>query len=178
MLACDADLFWLGPLPEIPTMKTLALSPHFIRKGDETRYGIYNGGLLWTNNPNIPDLWFEACKTSTFFEQKAIEDLATQCPKDQLHVWPESVNYGWWRMYQSPLPSNKKQTEWTIFRSQQHSGILVQGKPLLCVHTHWITTDPTTHTFNQWVASKLKLLAKQPKVASLLHILKTKQAIV
>jgi hypothetical protein len=170
VLFCDVDLVWLAPLPSIPTGKTLALSRHMIRENDEAKFGKYNAGLLWTSDPTIPQLWKEACKTSRFFEQAALEDLETKIEEEKLYLFGMECNYGWWRMFQSATPLERQQADWSIHRDpeQAHSGILVKGQPLVCIHTHFKTTDFVTREFNTWVLGKLSLLKSQSKVKSLL----------
>jgi len=100
VLFCDADICWLGSLPCIPKGKQLGLSPHMIRKEDEALYGEYNAGFIWTNQSAFSTLWKQACKSSRFFEQAALEVLADNTSNQELHLFGEEINYGWWRMYQ------------------------------------------------------------------------------
>jgi hypothetical protein len=170
VLFCDADLFWLGPLPKIPAGKRLALSHHYIKRVDEMKYGIYNAGCLWTNDAEMPSAWLQASKTSRFFEQAALEDLALKYNEDQLFKFGQEVNYGWWRMFQSDVPHQEKQAEWMIKRDAQqgHSGLVVKDMPLVCIHTHFKTEDFITTHFNNFVKTKLQILKSQEKVKQLL----------
>ena len=169
-LFCDADLVWLGPIPQIPAEKRLALSHHCIRKMDELKYGIYNAGFLWTNDVEMPAKWLEASKRSRFFEQAALEDLAIEYSQEQIFKFGQEVNYGWWRMFQSDDSPQEKQGEWSIKRDvrQSHSGILVRGNPLVCIHTHFKTEDYVTSLFNTYVKAKLQALKSQEKIKQLL----------
>jgi hypothetical protein len=169
VLFCDADIFWLGPLPQIPEGYSLALSRHGIRDHDEAKFGKYNAGFLWTNMHEIPSLWREACKTSRFFEQAALETLAE---RTNIYEFGSNINYGWWRMYQGTLSAEKKKAEWTIKRDPKegHSGLCLQGEPVLCIHTHWKTDDFITREFNTWIRTKLALLKSQKRVAHLLRL--------
>lgn len=56
--------------------KQLGISPQFICDGEVEKTGYYNGGLLWTNQKNLPEKWREFTKTSRYFDQASIEDLA------------------------------------------------------------------------------------------------------
>lgn len=170
VLFCDADICWLGPIPTIFPWKRLGLSPHEIRQGDEDRFGKYNAGFLWFNDLSIVGVWREACKTSTFFEQKALEAVAEHVGSEAIQEFGLEVNYGWWRMFQGPLPVEVLQQSWSIKRDpdQRHSGLLVEGKPLVCIHTHWKTNDFTTREFNKWVATRLSIVRQQSKVKVLL----------
>jgi hypothetical protein len=173
VLFCDADITWLGPMPQIPATAKLALSQHMIRKNDEAKFGTYNAGFLYMNDVDLPGLWKDACKTSRFFEQAALETLAEKTPMGALHLFGPEHNYGWWRLYQAPVPSETQKGFWTIKRdaSQAHSGLCVQGQPLSCVHTHWKTTDSMTNEFNTWVKQRLGLLKSQAPVKKLLSFL-------
>jgi hypothetical protein len=173
VLFCDADITWLGPLPQIPKGATLALSQHMIRKHDEVKFGTYNAGLLWMNDLDLPGRWQEACKTSRFFEQAALETLADQTPPEKVHFFGPEHNYGWWRLYQAPVTPESQKAQWSIKRdaNQVHSGLCVQGQPLSSVHTHWKTNDFVTSEFNSWVKQRLGLLKSQGPVKKLLSFL-------
>ncbi len=151
VLFCDADIAWVGPLVKIPKGKTLALSPHMIRKHDEAKFGEFNAGFLWTNQSNMPEEWREASMRSRFFEQAALEELADLTLEKHLLRFDETVNYGWWRMFQSDVNPTQKQNQWTFQPDGRTSGIYVNGKPLVCVHTHFKTTDVVTNVFNVFV---------------------------
>lgn len=176
VLFCDADITWLGPVPKIPATATLSLSPHMIRKNDEVKFGIYNAGFLWMNDLDLPGLWKEACKTSRFFEQAALETLDAHVAKrdpEKVHLFGPEHNYGWWRMHQGPVSLEKQKEHWSIKRDpqQKHSGLCVHGQPLSCIHTHWKTTDFVTNEFNTWVKQRLGLLKSQAPVKKLLSSL-------
>lgn len=174
VLFCDADILWLAPLSPISTEKKLGLSQHFIRESDEERFGIYNAGFLWTNSQDILKTWKEACLTSHFFEQAALEDVEKSLKPEEVLKFGENVNYGWWRMFQNKNSSSEQQSYWSIKRdtNQIHSGILVKKEPLLCIHTHFKTTDMITLAFNRFVFEKLNLLKSQRKVSLLLQEIK------
>lgn len=176
ILFCDADILWLGPLPQIQEGITLALSPHMIRKHDEALYGTYNAGFLWTNDTSMPSVWREACKHSRFFEQAALEEVRAKTSGDEVVEFEAQVNYGWWRLYQSSSPLDDQKKRWSFFRnaSGHHSGLCLDGLPVCCIHTHWKTNDFVTQSFNKFIAEKLKLLSSQPKTRKLLNILKIK----
>lgn len=171
ILFCDADILWLGPLPKIPQGKILGLSQHMILHKDELRYGTYNAGFLWMNAIELPPLWEEMSKTSRFFEQAALEDLAEHIDPLALYHFGLEFNYGWWRMYQSSSTWQRKQSEWAFKRSLsgEYSGITVNGIPLMCIHTHIQTKDTITQDFNRFFLSKLVILKSQSKVRALLN---------
>lgn len=170
ILFCDADIFWLGPLPKVPSTATVALSPHMIRQHDEAKYGTYNAGFLWLKDDSLVPVWRKACQHSRFFEQAALEELVARTDGSKVYTFGPEHNYGWWRLYQSSLPVDQRKAEWTIKRDPQHtySGLCVQGQPLSSIHTHWKTTDFTTKQFNSWILQKLALLKSEPPVKRLL----------
>jgi len=169
VLFCDADIFFLGPLPTIESTYSLALSPHYIRKKDTRMFGKYNAGFLWTNSLSVLSTWREACKTSRFFEQAALEDLETFSPK----LFGHEHNYGWWRLWQGERPSIDLKEQWTIrHRFLDYSGICIVDKPLSSIHTHMCDSrDVATMEYNSFVYCILKLCTRNPKVTILLELI-------
>jgi hypothetical protein len=170
VLFCDADICWLAPLSslQIPESATLALSQHMIKGADEAKFGEFNAGFLWTNDRTLPERWREACKTSRFFEQAALEDLADDTTDVCLYKFPIQVNYGWWRMFQAEKPFKEVLKDWKTIPS----GIQVKGKPLICIHTHWWFRDDVSRMFNGYVVSLLKAVGRtDPKTQTLVSYL-------
>jgi hypothetical protein len=161
----DADICHLGPLPTLPDDTTIALSRHMIRIHDETKYGQFNAGFLFLKTAAAADKWLAACKTSRFFEQACLEDLA-----DGSHYeFPIQNNYGWWRMFQGEESPDILKRQWSILRKEEYAGLCVNGKPLLSIHTHWKEmNDPITCTFNQFVLEQLRKIAGSMKKTKLL----------
>lgn len=151
----DADICFLAPLPAIPATTTLALSPHSIRPADERLYGKYNAGFLWFKDRTYLDAWRAAARTSRFFEQAALEDLATLAnATSSLYEFPIQVNFGWWRMFQSTEPPAAIAAKFSLFRAEQSVGIRYDGKALQSVHTHWYQMDGSaTDSFNRFLKS-------------------------
>lgn len=173
VLFCDADICWLGSCPSIPSLGyMLAVSPHGIRQADEAKYGIYNAGYLWTNRVELVKRWRELTSSSHFFEQASIEELVASCEPKTVYTFGLHHNYGWWRMFQSHVPASVRQAQWSIFRSQkgEHSGMQVDGAPLVSIHTHFKTTDSITKQFNTYILGMLQKI-KQPQTRALFHIL-------
>jgi hypothetical protein len=168
VLLCDADLCWLGPLPTVPSDVRAALSPHEILDSDEKKFGKYNGGLVWIRDVDVVYTWRKASKVSSFFEQLALNTVAETYP---IYQFGKHINYGWWRMFQGKGTPDQCKAAWTIFRNDLHSGLCVNKEPVVCIHTHWKTTDHVTNTFNTWIVGKLMLLKGQKKVAMILRFL-------
>ena len=169
VLFCDADICWFGPLPSIPVGVKVALSPHEIRTLDEAKYGTYNAGFLWMDDLAVVRAWRKASMVSSFFEQMALNDIADEFP---IYTFGSHVNYGWWRMFQGRQSIDTCKAQWSIHRNEAHSGLLVKGEPVVCIHTHWKTTDHVTNMFNTWIVGKLEILKKQKKVGGLLRAVK------
>jgi hypothetical protein len=162
VLYCDCDICFLAPLLDIPETATLAVSHHQIRPQDEALYGKYNGGVLWAKTVQSIHTWIDACKTSRFVDQAAIEDLVTATDPATTYQIPRIQNYGWWRMFQGTRPAADLQAEWSMNRNKAAggSGILVNGEPLGSIHTHFgETRDLVTNAFNVWVLGWLRKLA-------------------
>ena len=170
---CDADICWLGPLPNVDQRCQIGLSMHQINPIDEQRYGIYNAGFFWFRHQQTVDRWREACKTSRFFEQAALEDLTNGLVPWQIDAFPTTVNYGWWRLYQGKQRSDHLASLWGLKRDpeEKYSGIVIEGEPLVCIHTHWLTNDAMTNSFNAFVVGRLQYLMKQKKVMMFLKYL-------
>lgn len=159
VLFCDADICFLAPLFSIPTGTTLAVSPHLIRPHDEARYGIYNAGMIWVSSPEVVALWREACDTSTFYEQIAIESVVAAL--ENVYIIPLTENYGWWRLWQGRRPAAELQAEWKMKHSNPGSGIAIKGQALGSVHTHFAEkNDLATVKYNEWVINCLKRIGQ------------------
>jgi hypothetical protein len=173
---CDSDIFFLGPLPTVPSNVKTALSPHYIRPADANKYGYYNGGFVYTCDPSMPAQWMAACKTSRYYEQAALEDVATYTktiqPND-FYEFPMQVNYGWWRLFQNSLSSDVLLQQWSLKEGseEQNSGMYVDQSPLLCIHTHFYEKkDQVTIVFNNIVKNYLQR-SKSPHAKKILSIL-------
>jgi hypothetical protein len=176
VLFCDADICFLGPLPQIPSAATVALSPHFIRAMDEARFGRYNGGYLWLRDVTYLTDWREACSRSRYFEQAALEEVAAAAASaNTLYEFPSTENYGWWRLFQGEEKATILKQAWTMHRHKvpNSSGILVGGEPLGSIHTHWYESrDAATVQYNGFVYDLLRRLAQMhPPAKKLLSIL-------
>ena len=177
---CDSDICFFGPLPDVPEGVKTALSPHYIKSSDSDKYGYYNGGFVYTCDPFMPNIWMAACKTSRYYEQAALEDVATYTKAQQLsqfYEFPMQVNYGWWRLFQGPVSSDALLQQWKLQEtisdaSENHGGIMVDKKPLLCVHTHFYEKkDQITMAFNNIVKNYLQR-SKNPNAKILLSLIK------
>jgi len=149
VLLCDSDICFIGPLPSIPEWCELGLSRHDIRVIDEKRFGIYNGGFVFSGNKMVPILWRKATYTSRYFEQAALEDLIKEFNN---YYFPIQNNYGWWRLLQGKESIEILKKHWSIKDNIIH----IQGNPLLSIHTHWKTDDKTIQYFNNFILEFIK----------------------
>lgn len=130
-LFLDSDIFVLAPIV-VDDSKQLGVSPHYIRKRDTDRFGYYNGGALWTSQIGLPEAWKTYTKTSRFYDQASIEDLARQYTYFE---FDESYNFSWWRVDQSDESPQKIMSYITVDSSKK--SIKYKGKELKFVHTHF-----------------------------------------
>ena len=173
---CDADICHLGPLPSVPEGVLLGLSSHMIKERDSARFGVYNAGFLFMRLNEITEKWLELCATSYYFEQGCLEELRVWCclrwGAAAFMAFPKQVNYGWWRLWQGDLSPEALQAEWRIGRKEGFCGLVINGEPVLSVHTHWFQqTDIPTFRFNQWVLSQLRKLISVKKTKALVNFL-------
>jgi hypothetical protein len=135
-LFLDSDILLTGPINEIDHSKQLGLSPHYIRKRDTDKFGYYNGGMMWTNQKELQEKWVEYTKTSRFFDQASIEDLARDY---EYFEFGEHYNFSWWRVGQSDVVPNDIIANISIQQSESNESgvILYKNQPLRCVHTHF-----------------------------------------
>jgi hypothetical protein len=172
----DSDICFFAPLPSIPEGTQLALSPHEINRASEIRFGKYNGGFLYTSSKTLAAEWRKATHISRYFEQAALEDLATlyKGSSGGLYEFPLQINYGWWRMFQAEDYPDDQKKKFGFFRgTSNNSGILFDGMPLNSTHTHWYEkSDKVTREFNTVILQKLRLCStKSPKTAELFRML-------
>lgn len=162
----DADITFLAPLPKIPENTTIALSPHYIRESDTNKFGFYNAGFIWMKNKKYLEDWVKAGKTSRFYEQAALEEIAKKAKEaSELYEFPIQVNFGWWRMFQAKENSSQIQSKFALFRNEQSIGLRYDGKALQSVHTHWNNQgEHALRAFNQWFRTFLEKFKNHPPI--------------
>ena len=125
----DSDILFLNPISIIDKTKELGLSPHYVRKSNTDEVGYYNGGCLWTKNKNVPDDWIEFTKTSRYYDQASIEDLAK---KYSFQEFDKEINFMPWRIL---LANNSQEIVNSI--NIKNNQINIGTKPLVFLHTHF-----------------------------------------
>lgn len=169
-LFLDADSFVLGPviLPERAMTKDLGLSPHFIQKAFEAKNGKYNGGLLWTKTKLVPPAWIKATKRSRYFDQAALEELASMF---QTFTFGREVNLGWWQLCQREIRNNSLGLEEQFeqdFDVDDEGYLRIDGERLSTVHTHLLSQTNSCPRFNEVI---LRLMARAPALTQQLELL-------
>ena len=130
-LFIDCDTIILDRLCDIDKTKTLGVSPQFIKEQYVQKTGYYNGGLLWTNDINVPTKWIEYTKTSRYFDQASIEDLVN----DFSHFeFGENYNLQSWRFYLGLETFDKVSENISV---KDGCDIFYKDKPLKFIHTHF-----------------------------------------
>ena len=103
----DADIVPVANLND-GFSSELILSPHF--HGDNApasvrKFGIFNAGYLWTNNPAAPGFWRDLYRgRSRFFEQ---EGMALFSENFSLGYFGRAHNVGFWREPEFSIPGIK-----------------------------------------------------------------------
>jgi hypothetical protein len=162
----DVDICLLAPLPALPTTTAIALSPHYIRKGDEAKYGVYNGGMMWLRDTRFLNAWRRATYGSRFYEQAALEEVAKEAKEAKeaneanetniLYELPPQDNFGWWRHLQSADAPPLIEARFGYNRRLPCAGLTYEGAVLRSVHTHWDEANP----FNLWMRGRLEFLTR------------------
>lgn len=135
-LFVDADMLFLSAVCGISTEdREVALSPHYINRADESRYGRYNGGYVWTSEKTFPQWWRDTTPRSKYYEQQALVHAAEVYAIQELKP---NHNQSWWRLDQ--VDKTERQKRRKLFRVEGKR-ILYGKQPLVSVHTHILSRD-------------------------------------
>jgi hypothetical protein len=157
----DTDIIVTGILSNIDTTKDLGVSPHYMKKSATDQYGYYNGGMLWTKNKHVPDDWIEFTKTSRYYDQASIEDLA----KKYSHFhFGENYNIQGWRIYHHPQGSKDFANNFS--HNDHNKQAFYKNMPIKCIHTH--LRQSTFQQFNQ-ICMHHFFSAKRYKVLAIIY---------
>lgn len=138
----DSDILVLHPL-EVDNSKDLNVSPHYINKRHTDRFGYYNGGCLWTKNIEVANDWIEFTKTSRFYDQASIEDLAKKYDHYELD---ETYNFAWWRT--CPLHNDESEMVKSRIQINDENQICYNKSPIKFIHTHFYKNGDPERSFN------------------------------
>ena len=159
-LFLDSDIVVIDCINDIDMSKEIGVSPQFITQEHVDKTGYYNGGMLWTKNENVPDDWIEFTKTSRYFDQASIEDLAK---KYSYFEFGENYNLQCWRLMLSVEPPQQIANHIT---SLPNDKLYYKNKPLKFVHTHFL--DKRFEQFNNLIIQHLSI-AKMYKVLAIIY---------
>lgn len=152
-LFLDSDLFILGRINNIDKTKELGVSPHYMEESKTKMYGYYNGGFLWTKNKDVPKKWIEYTKTSRFYDQASIEDLA----KEFSHFnFSKNYNFGQWRFHLDNKYVNIKDNK-----------LMFENEELKIIHIHFHKYV----SFRNLIVNKLRLLDRHNEISYIIKIL-------
>lgn len=163
----DSDILFLHPLNTIDKTKDIAISPHYIKKKNTDEVGYYNGGCLWTKNKQVPLDWIEFTKTSRYFDQASIEDLAEKYSYQELG---EEINFTPWRFFHVP-DARKVMNMINIDNGELNYG----EKPLVFLHTHFL--EKNFQQINQIFIQYLKRLQRHRELLIIDRIMEKKWVI-
>jgi len=155
-LFLDADIFLLDKIliecsSENKEDVVLGVSPHYIKKKDTDKYGYYNGGMIWSRDPEIYEKWVKFTETSRYFDQASIEDLVKDAGETRYFEFGEEYNFSWWRLIQSD--SSPEEIKKNV--SVNEGKIYYKNKQLKCIHTHFDSNRTNIKPFNEFILSKL-----------------------
>jgi hypothetical protein len=144
-LFLDSDMLIMDKLL-VNKEKEIGVSPHYIRKKDTDAFGYYNGGMMWSRVEEVGHWWREYTKTSRYFDQASIEDLAK---KYSYFEFDKSYNFSWWRVGQS----DESPQQIVGHLSVQDGKACYDAIPIKIVHTHF--NVGTYAQFNDLIKSLL-----------------------
>lgn len=161
-LFLDCDIIVLDALNGIDHSKLLGVSPQFIQQNNVDQVGYYNGGMLWTRDKELPRKWIEYTKTSRYFDQASIENLAEEygvhgsggfgvSNTQRGFEFGEHYNLQTWRFYLGL--ENEAQIKRAITIRGREIYYRDPTKPLKFIHTHF--NKPDFNEVNQYFINLL-----------------------
>ena len=159
-LFLDSDIVITDVIDDIQHDYELGVSPQFIGQSHVDRTGYYNGGMLWTKNKNVPNDWIHFTKTSRYYDQASIEDLAK---KYNYFEFAENYNLQCWRLFYSPEGPQQVANNVT---SRPNDKLYYKNKPLKFVHTHFLVKN--FEQFNNLIIQHLSN-ARMYKVLAIIY---------
>ena len=161
VMLLDTDILFMNPINIIDKSKEVGLSPHYTKKINTDEVGYYNVGVLWTNNSNVVNDWVKFTKTSRYFEQASLEDLAK---KYRHQEFGEEINVMPWRIL---VGSNPTYVSKCI--NLKNNNIYYKDKPLVFIHTHFL--DGRFREFNLLIIRGLLALRRYKEMAIIERII-------
>jgi hypothetical protein len=159
-LMLGSDMILMDPVNDVNRAHSLGVSPAFITADIMEKVGMYNGDMLWTSSVAVCEDWIEFIKTSTYFDQKAIDDLAA---KYSFFSFGENYNVQTWRYSLAPGGPQEVETKTKVSGSE----ILYCHKPLKILHAHFGDVNDAHSAFKNFF---LKALTNAGRFRELLII--------
>ena len=129
-LFMDSDIVILDKINDINHAMDIGVSPQYIKDENVKEVGYYNGGMLWTKNKEVPKDWIEFTKTSRYFDQASIEDLAKKYSK---FTFKDNYNLQTWRF----VIGEEDGETIAGYMKPQNGKLYYKKRPLKCIHTHF-----------------------------------------
>ena len=167
-LLLDSDMIVTGAIDDIDDTKDLGVSPQFLRKEILDKTGIYNGGMLWTKNKDLPSDWIRFTENSRYYDQASIEDLVA---KYSHFEFGENYNVQCWRLTLSDESPDDIASNFTT----KKSALLYKGKPVKMIHTHFL--DGRFDSFNKLMVQHL-VSTKNYKIVAIIFRVIHKQWVI
>lgn len=133
-LFLDADVVLLQPVYLPSAGVQLGVSSHFMKASEGKKYGIYNAGVLWTNQYSMGQAWRDATAVTHYLEQAAIERLIELYP--YFEFGPEH-NAGFWRAVHHEVSAEEFYRH--LYFDSTTQKIMLHNKTLESVHSHILT---------------------------------------
>lgn len=131
-LFLDSDIIITEQINGIDKTKELGVSPHYMRKDILDKFGNFNGGMLWTRNKMVPHDWREFTKTSRYYDQASIEDLAR---KYDHFSFGKNYNIQGYRL---ALHEHGPQSfVHSLSVNKAKSEVFYDNQVIKCIHTHF-----------------------------------------
>ncbi len=132
-LFLDCDIIILNKIDDILEGDyDIGVSPGFVNKQTEEKYGKYNGGMLWVKNKQVPEKWREFTKKSRYYDQASIEDLVKHFNSFE---FGDNYNLQTWRF----IVGEEHATNIMSYIFPKNGYIMYKNKPLKFIHTHFNT---------------------------------------
>lgn len=129
-LFLDSDIVILDKINDVNHNMDIGVSPQYIKDENVKQVGYYNGGMLWTRNKDVPRDWIEFTKTSRYFDQASIEDLAKKYSK---FTFRDNYNLQTWRF----VIGQEDGETIAGYIKPKDGKLYYKNKPLKCIHTHF-----------------------------------------
>ena len=167
-LLLDSDIIVTGVIDGVDDTKDLGVSPQFLRKEILDKTGIYNGGMLWVKNKDIPGDWIRFTENSRYYDQASIEDLVA---KYSHFEFGENYNVQCWRLTLSDESPDDIVSNFTTKKSV----LCYKGKPVKMIHTHFL--DGRFDSFNKLMVQHL-VSTKNYKIVAIIFRVIHKQWVI